>query len=118
MERAMSSAATPEGVGAGRETATTSPGAGRSLLRGTAPFRRTRPSSIHCVARERETSSFAASHASSRSPPASSPATSSTCSSVRGGAIQLLFQLLLLAPEREGQHERAAGDRDVDHVEH
>src|ERR1051325_7431214 len=118
MWRGIASAATPEGSGAGTVTGRRSPGATGSFLRTGAPFSVTRPSSIHCTARLRETSRRAASHASSR-PTASSPATSSRGALLGGlGGIQLLFDLLLLAPERVCQQQRAQRHRDVGHVEH
>src|SRR3954471_5722250 len=104
----IASAATPEGSGGGTVTVRRSPGETGSFLRTAAPFRVTRPSSIHCAARLRDTSSRAASHASSR-PAASSPARRWVAPPLLGGLgdIELVLQRLLLAPEREGQQQRA-----------
>src|SRR5215213_2671165 len=110
----MASGATSEGSGAGTAMVTRAPGVTGSFLRAGAPSSVTRPSSIHCAARLRETPSAAASHASSR-PPASSPAVSSRTSLGGLDGIQLLLLLLLLAPERVRQQQRATGDRDVGH---
>src|ERR1700750_300736 len=99
MARGIASGATSEGSGGGTATVTRAPGVTGSFLRAGAPSSVTRPASIHCAARLRDTSSAAASHASSR-PPAPAPAVSSRGSLGGLDGIELLLLLLLLAPER------------------
>src|SRR5688500_17699020 len=100
-----------DGSAGGRKTTTRSPGFGRSRFLGACPFNSTWPAAISCSTRARDNPNRSARYVSSR--PAGSSTTISRCSP----SLLIRGSVLLLAPQRDGQENRAESDPDIGHVE-